>query len=140
VYPSAYANAYAAQVCRGEKPDAQGRTFADKAYMKKLSKRKNQDKDSDLQRWFKEKWVNVCEWPEGDYDFPPPFPECGRKKGTLKAADYPYCRPLKRVDKSTPKTVKELGPEKLKKMCAKKRKKMQKHGKRKSPSRVYVKK
>lgn len=64
---------------------------------------------SPLKRWFKEQWVDVCNG----------YKKCGRKKSQKK--NYPYCRPLKRVDKNTPKTVKEITKAKLKKMCAKKR-------------------
>lgn len=66
---------------------------------------------SPLGRWYKEKWVNVCE--SG-------YPPCGRSKADM--VDYPYCRPSVRVTKATPKTVKEIPKKKLKEMCEKKRK------------------
>lgn len=50
---------------------------------------------ANLQRWFKEKWVDVR---TGE--------PCGRQKGESRA--YPYCRPSKRVSSKTPKTSKEL--------------------------------
>jgi len=50
---------------------------------------------ANLQRWFKEKWVDVRTGKP-----------CGRKKGESRA--YPYCRPSKRVSSKTPKTAKEL--------------------------------
>jgi len=60
-----------------------------------------------LDRWFKEKWVNVCE----------PKSPCGKhKKG------YPYCRPSKRINKDTPRTIHEISKKTLKRMCQKKRK------------------
>ena len=118
-YPSAYANAYAVQVCRGEKPDSRGRTFASEGY-KGRSKRAS----TGLERWFAEKWVNVCRWPKGKHEFPPPFPPCGRSHaktgGRASKGAYPYCRPTVRVSKQTPKTVKEIGVKKLKEMCKKK--------------------
>lgn len=130
-YPSAYANAYAVQVCRGEKPDSRGRTFASEGY-KGRSKRAS----TGLERWFAEKWVNVCKWPKGKHEFPPPFPSCGRgrakdengrarrgaypEKGRARRGAYPYCRPTVRVSKQTPKTVKEIGEKRLKEMCKKK--------------------
>lgn len=48
-----------------------------------------------LQRWFKEKWVDVRTGKP-----------CGRQKGEKRK--YPYCRPSKRVSKDTPKTASEL--------------------------------
>jgi hypothetical protein len=67
-----------------------------------------------LDRWFKEKWVNVCK-PKGKG-----YAVCGRSKSSRKR--YPYCRPLKRINSQTPKTVGEIGKAKIKKMCSKKRK------------------
>ena len=55
-----------------------------------------------LDRWFKEKWVDVKTGKP-----------CGRKKGDGRP--YPACRPSKRVSSKTPKTTKELSNrEKLK--------------------------
>ena len=76
-------------------------------------------KDSNLSRWYKEKWVDVCALPKKK--------SCGRGnvKGKSYASmkrSYPYCRPSKRVDKNTPKTIKELSPATLKRRCSKKRK------------------
>ena len=51
----------------------------------------------DLNRWFKEKWVDVSKKVKGKH------PPCGRKKATDKG--YPKCRPSKKVSKETPKTA-----------------------------------
>ena len=48
-----------------------------------------------LDRWFKEKWVDVKTGKP-----------CGRKKGENRG--YPACRPSKRVSSKTPKTRSEL--------------------------------
>ena len=48
-----------------------------------------------LDRWFKEKWVDVK---TGE--------PCGRKKGDGRP--YPACRPSKRVSSKTPKTTSEM--------------------------------
>ena len=48
-----------------------------------------------LDRWFKEKWVDVKTGKP-----------CGRKKGENGA--FPACRPSKRVSDKTPKTTKEM--------------------------------
>jgi len=113
VYPSAYANGYAVQVCQGKKPDLNGK------YKNDYSGKKP-PKDSELKRWYKEKWVNVCKKDKnGNYK------SCGRKLSSLKPKDYPYCRPLKRVSKNTPKTVGELSPSEIKRRCSKKKSKKQ---------------
>ena len=66
-----------------------------------------------LDRWFKEKWVNVCKRKGGKYA------KCGRKASSGK--HYPYCRPLKRINSQTPKTVGELSRSEIKRRCAKKK-------------------
>jgi len=82
----------------------------------KYSGKKSLEKGID--RWFAEEWVNVCK-PKinGKYQ------ACGREQSRVRA--YPYCRPLYRVNKGTPKTVGELvdkhGKEYLNKLCKKKR-------------------
>jgi len=68
-----------------------------------------------LDRWFKEKWVNVCK-----RDIHGNYRKCGRSKSSRKG--YPYCRPSKRVNKNTPKTVHELSRSTLKRMCSRKQK------------------
>jgi hypothetical protein len=87
-----------------------------------------------LDRWFKEKWVDVCRrGKNGKYK------TCGRKSSSWK--NYPYCRPLHRVNNKTPRTVRELGNSKIKAMCRKKRKNPRKRifqfGENKNPSKVY---
>jgi len=70
-------------------------------------------KSGNLDRWYREKWVNVCDGTK-----------CGREKSSVK--DYPYCRPTVRVNSKTPMTVSEIrkkyGTKKLKEMCVLKRK------------------
>lgn len=124
VYPSAYANAYAAQVCKGNKPDNEG-NYIKKPINKSASK-------SNLQRWFDEKWVNVCE-KDANGNFKP----CGRKKSNLDPKDYPYCRPLHKLEGTTVKTVSELDENQLDKMCKLKRSKQQ--GVNNKPTRIYIK-
>lgn len=130
VYPSAYANGYAVQVCAGNKPDLQGK-YKNEYTTKNRSKSKRGSK-SKLARWYKEKWVNICEKKNGKYK------PCGRpsarrlsqlkqnkyfdKNMTLfQRNNYPYCRPLVRVSKKTPKTVGELTKKERKRRCSKKR-------------------
>jgi hypothetical protein len=85
-------------------------------YKRRGGKYKTKRKTSfgSLKRWFKEQWVDVCR-PKGKG-----YATCGRKSSSRKG--YPYCRPLKRVSKDTPRTVREIGKKKIKEMCKRKRK------------------
>ena len=112
VYPSAYANGYASQVCKGSKPDYKGK------YISKINTTKKNN--NGLNRWFKENWVNVClPKKDGKYQI------CGRKKAIMNSKNYPYCRPEFRIDKNTPKTVSEIinenGKKALTNLCKKKK-------------------
>lgn len=106
VYPSAYANAYAVQVCKGMMPGADGVTKTDSDY---VAEQKTGD-PNELQRWFKEKWVDVCDGASA----------CGRDVAD-GISDYPYCRPSVRVNDKTPVTVDELSKKELAKRCTQKR-------------------
>lgn len=57
-------------------------------------------KTSELDRWFKEKWVDISRKKDGKH------PPCGRSDADK--GKYPKCRPSKRVTKETPKTSGEL--------------------------------
>ena len=119
VYPSAYANLYASKVCKGEASDYNGRRYPDKAYMLEILNKKSTS--SSLDRWVKEKWVNICE-----KDSRGRYKPCGRSKNvSLKRKSYPYCRPSVRVSKRTPKTVGELSKKEIDKRCRKKRSRSQ---------------
>lgn len=61
--------------------------------MSKVVVRKN------LNRWFKEKWVDVSRTGK-DGKHPP----CGRKKAKTSSKGYPKCRPSVKVSSKTPKT------------------------------------
>lgn len=53
----------------------------------------------DLNRWFKEKWVDVSR-KDKDGKHPP----CGRSKAKKGSKGYPKCRPSVKVSSKTPKT------------------------------------
>lgn len=108
VFPSAYANGYASQVCNGTKPDYNG------IYKKDYKLRKSPK--SSLTRWYNEKWVNVCEKDKKGNYLP-----CGRKDAKLKSKEYPYCRPLYKLPNTPVKSVGELTKNELKAMCKIKR-------------------
>ena len=131
VYPSAYANAYASSVCQGKKKDLLGNTSKHKEYINKLEKRKSNK--NPLQRWFNEKWVNICEKGNG----PGGYKDCGTGEGIYNIDKYPYCRPYYKLPGTTVITVPELSSNKIKEMCIKKRSIPQ--GINGKPSRVYIK-
>jgi hypothetical protein len=64
-------------------------------------------KETPLERWYNEKWVNACKWPH--------VVPCGRSDMTNKMA---YCRPSVKVTKNTPKTVQSLTQAQINKRCA----------------------
>lgn len=67
-----------------------------------------------LTRWFKEKWVDL-ERPLKKDGKVIGYESCGRNVATIKGT-YPLCRPSRRVNASTPKTVKEVNPKVVKKV------------------------
>ena len=114
VYPSAYANGFASQVCKGTQKDALGEQKPDESYLAKRSK--GGKKPNSLARWFKEDWRNVCEKDEkGEY-----LP-CGSGKGVKNKKDYPYCRPKNKLPGTTVTTIGELTDDKITEMCTLKR-------------------
>ena len=100
-WPSAYASGWLVKEYK-----RQGGTYKGKKPGKSLG----------LERWFSEKWINVCKLPKKV--------SCGR--GKLNLSDwkktYPYCRPSVRVNSKTPKTIDELTKTQLDKKCMKKKK------------------
>ena len=83
-----------------------------KEYKKQGGKYSPEKKHFGTDRWLEEKWIDACAYPKV-------IRSCGRK-----SQDEPlrYCRPLYRISSKTPKTVKEISPEELKRRCeAKKR-------------------
>ena len=73
----------------------------------------NRKKSSNLDRWYREKWIDACAWPK--------LKSCGRTKASIKSK-VTYCRPSKIIDSNTPKTVQELTKTEIKKRCKKKSK------------------
>ena len=68
-------------------------------------------KPSNLARWYKERWVDVCAWPARR--------PCGR--ASAEHGPFPYCRPSVRVTGRTPRTVQQLSAAERKRRCATKR-------------------
>ena len=74
------------------------------------------NKEADLNRWFKEKWVDISR-----KDKSGKHPECGR--GDADKGAYPKCRPSKKVSKETPTVSKSLSKRDKKKAVNIKRRK-----------------
>ena len=123
VWPSAYASAWLVREYKKRGGKYKG---------KKSTSRSRRSSNSGLQRWFKEKWINVCKLPKRV--------SCGRPKTSVSnwKKTYPYCRPSRRVNKSTPKTAQELSKEEIRRRCRRKRKtplkKIGAKSRRRSPS------
>ena len=81
---------------------------------KRKSKRKSRSRkpSGGLTEWFRSEWIDICQLPK--------IVPCGRSKSSWK--NYPYCRPLKRISSSTPKTARELSKAEIKRRCAQKKK------------------
>tara|TARA_R100000908_G_C3739004_1_gene136024 strand:+ start:27 stop:761 length:735 start_codon:yes stop_codon:yes gene_type:complete len=75
----------------------------------------------DLNRWFKEKWVDVSR-KDKDGKHPP----CGRSKAKKSSKGYPKCRPSVKVSGKTPKTSGSMSEGQ--KQAATKRKRSKKQG------------
>ena len=97
-------------------PSAYASGWLVKEYKKRGGKYsgKKPSKNFGLSRWYAEKWVNICTSPRRS---------CGRPSTKIHnwTKKYPYCRPTRRVNKSTPKTVSELSRKEIKRRCSKKR-------------------
>jgi len=74
-----------------------------------------------LNRWFKEKWVDVSR-KDKDGKHPP----CGRSKAKKSSKGYPKCRPSVKVSSKTPKTSGKMTEGQ--KQAATKRKRAKKQG------------
>lgn len=105
-YPSAYANGYAVQVCKGTQPDTKGK--------------KQASWNEDLSTWFNEKWVDIGAKKDGKH------PECGRSDADNPDRKYPKCVPSAKAADMTDKE----------KASATKRKRSGGQGKGKAPKNV----
>jgi len=77
--------------------------------------------EKNLNRWFKEKWVDVSRTGK-DGKHPP----CGRSKANTSSKGYPKCRPSVKVSSKTPKTSGSMSAGQ--KRAATKRKRAKKQG------------
>ena len=96
VWPSAYASGWVVKEYKRRGGEYTGRKST----------------NSNLARWYKEKWIDVCHLPKKV--------PCGREDEEDRK--YPYCRPSIKVNKHTPTTASELNKEEITKLCKRKRK------------------
>jgi len=80
-----------------------------------MSTEDNLEKEAGLDRWFKEKWVDISR-----KDKSGKYAPCGRSDSDK--GKYPKCRPSKRVNKKTPVTTRELTDKEESSAIRKKRK------------------
>ena len=81
-------------------------------YKKDGGKYKGKKSNSELERWYKEKWIDACKWPIKS--------PCGRSK---EKRSITYCRPSIKVNSQTPKTIQEFTKKEIKSKCLDKKKK-----------------
>ena len=130
VYPSAYANGFAAKWYKKhgggwkKKSANESEEFNEASspaqqaaiainMKKKGITPKNENVNEDLRNWFKEKWVDVSKKVDGKH------PPCGRKDADGKS--YPKCRPSKKVSSETPKIASSYDKDEKKSMTQQKR-------------------
>jgi hypothetical protein len=101
VWPSAYASGW---VVKEYKRRGGG--------YKSRSKRRR-SRSNGLSRWFSEKWVDVCKLPK--------IVACGRRRSNNNIRKYPYCRPLYRVSRKSPRGVSSLSKREIRRRCRSKR-------------------
>ena len=98
-------------------PSAYGSGWLVKEYKRRGGKYsgKKPGRNKGLERWFREKWINVCELPK--------IVPCGRPTTSYSAwkKEYPYCRPKFKVSKGTPKIASKLSEREIERRCKKKR-------------------
>jgi hypothetical protein len=106
VYPSAYANAYLVKEYKRRGGKYSGRRPSKSSSTRRITR------STGLTRWFAEKWIDICT-----------NKSCGRPSTNISnwKKSYPLCRPSRRVNRSTPKTVSELSKSEIKRRCSRKR-------------------
>jgi hypothetical protein len=116
VWPSAYASGWVVRTYKNRGGTYSGNRDTDK----KNNDLKRPVGSGGIDRWFREKWIDVCVYLKEGKKVP-----CGREHGTSashKNGSYPYCRPSKRVSEETPSTIKEVDRAELLRRCREKKK------------------
>lgn len=71
-------------------------------------------KNQGLLRWYRERWVDLTRPIKDKKGHVVDYQDCGRKEATTTGT-YPLCRPLHRITRDTPTTVKELSAKAIQK-------------------------
>ena len=109
--PRLYAQVKAAAKRRFDKwPSAYATGWLVQEYKRRGGRYSGSKRPSGLGRWFRERWVDVCE---------PGQPPCGRR--AVDRRRYPYCRPSVRVNARTPKLASQLTYRERAELCRRKR-------------------
>ena len=103
-WPSAYASGWVVQ-------EYKRRGGRYRGGRKRAGRKRSGRRSSGLGRWFREKWVDVCEWPRRV--------PCGRGRRGVRS--YPYCRPTRRVSKRTPRLAQDLTAAERRSRCRRKK-------------------
>ena len=112
VWPSAYASGWVVRTYKNR-----GGEYKDNS--SKTSKNINLSQQGGINRWFREKWIDVCVYLKEGKKVP-----CGREEGSsakIPNYKYPYCRPSKRISKETPATLNEVSRNELLRRCREKK-------------------
>lgn len=105
VWPSAYASGqlvreYKKRGGRYASSSSRGRTKSSSYSSSKSRSKSRGRRTGNLSRWYKEDWRNVCERDSRGH-----YKKCGSPSSRGRSLKkYPYCRPLHRVSKETPRT------------------------------------
>jgi hypothetical protein len=100
-------------------PSAYGSAWLVKEYKKRGGKysgsvSKSRKRSSGIDRWMKEKWINICKLPRKV--------SCGRKKLSKSwKRNYPVCRPSIRINSKTPTLASQISQKERKRICSIKR-------------------
>lgn len=100
-------------------PSAYGSAWLVKEYKRRGgkysgSRSRSISKSTGIDRWMKEKWINICKLPRKV--------SCGRSKLSKSwKKNYPVCRPSKRITTGTPTLASEISRDEIKRVCSLKR-------------------
>jgi hypothetical protein len=117
VWPSAYASSWLVKEYKrrgGKYSGKNPRTSSKRRSSSKKRRSTSFRNSSGIDRWMKEKWINICKLPKKV--------SCGRKKLSKSwKKNYPVCRPSIRVNSSTPTLASQVSASTRKRICSMKR-------------------
>jgi hypothetical protein len=87
-----------------------GGTYSDNEEYLKRKKNKNTTQLTGVDRWFAQKWINICQSKPPHHLVP-----CGSSQ-----KNYPVCRPYIKVSSDTPLTYDQIDKSKIAQLCKKK--------------------